>query len=408
MGLLKNNSNYRKIIISQSLSRFGDNIEFIALLLLVFKLTNSPISMGLIAILSTIPNICLTAIGGVFADRYSRKKIMFITDICRGLTILSVPIAFYFNVLTHYHLYIVTFVVSIFESINSPAQGAVVPSIVSKEELIQANSLLYSFFQVVGIIGLAGGGFFVGMVGFIGAFVFDALTFFCSASVILTMKIPSVVRKQEINKKQSILTDLFEGIKVVKNSKILVFAAVIFFYLGLMCGPFDIVVPFFVKLLTDDPGSQSTYIGLIFGSLSIGVILGTIVVKKINEHLPMNQIILLCSIILSIFYIILSKVFNVYIMCLVMLLFGIFVSVMRISVISEAYKNVIDEYRGRFSSLIRLIALSSNPFMAFFSSILLSYIGLGKFYYCLFAIGFMFVLGFIFYGKEISVSTKAA
>ena len=71
------------------MSRFGDNIEYIALCLLCYKITGSVIPVGIVGILSALPNILFTLIGGALSEYREKKKIMIICEIARGFFILK-------------------------------------------------------------------------------------------------------------------------------------------------------------------------------------------------------------------------------------------------------------------------------------------------------------------------------
>ena len=104
------NKNVLKIVLSQCLSRFGDNIEYIALCMLCYKITGNVISIGIVSVISAIPNIIFTLFGGAVSDRYDKKSLMSICEIVRAIVILTIPIMQKYNQI--YIIYIVSFIVT--------------------------------------------------------------------------------------------------------------------------------------------------------------------------------------------------------------------------------------------------------------------------------------------------------
>jgi MFS family permease len=373
---------------AQTFSRFGDNIEYIALLLLIYKITNSAISIGLIALLTTTPNILLTLFGGAFADKYDKKKIMIVCDLFRGIILLAVPIAYYFNALLPIHLYIVTFLIAVFESFYTHTQNSTIPFLVTKEELMEATSIMYSSFQVVGIIGLAGGGIVIGSIGFIGVFILDSISFILSALAISSLKFESQVL---VCDKNNLIRDIIDGIKVVNSNSILKFSLGMFLFLGIIIGPLDVTIPYFVEQTYRNSQAQSTYIGLMFGGLSLGIVLGSIFIKKLTKKINRLSTILLCSVFMTTINIILAYGKNYIFIMISTFLLGWFTAILRTLVITNAYENIEPQYIGRFVSLITLIALSVNPLMAFFISFILKYTQLQEVYTVIFIVGIIYL-----------------
>ena len=90
-SLLKNRS-AMLLTISRAFSRSGDALETLALLYLVYDLTGSGLAMGSLMLFSVLPNAIISPFAGVVADKYNKKKIMFIAEMARTICILIIPI----------------------------------------------------------------------------------------------------------------------------------------------------------------------------------------------------------------------------------------------------------------------------------------------------------------------------
>src|SRR5215213_4181442 len=139
LDLLRGNTSFRRLFTGQVISQTGDWFNGVALFTLLLSLTGSGEAVGYILILKLLPTFVVGPLAGVAADRYDRKKIMIATDMLRGFLVLGFLLVrrpdqvWIVYALTAFEVAIAAF----FE----PARSAVIPSIVSRRELISANAL---------------------------------------------------------------------------------------------------------------------------------------------------------------------------------------------------------------------------------------------------------------------------
>ncbi len=109
--LLRENANFRRYFIGQSISLLGDQVSLIALpLTAVLVLHASPAQMGALTTAYLVPNLILSLHAGVWVDRRGRRRqTMLAADLVRALLTLSIPIAYGLGRLTWTHLYVVAF-----------------------------------------------------------------------------------------------------------------------------------------------------------------------------------------------------------------------------------------------------------------------------------------------------------
>lgn len=93
------NKNYLLLLQGQLVSTFGDALYAIALSFFVLKLTGSSTLVGTIMGVVTIPRIILGPFAGVIVDRYSKKMIIILCDIIRGISILLISFLMYLGII---------------------------------------------------------------------------------------------------------------------------------------------------------------------------------------------------------------------------------------------------------------------------------------------------------------------
>jgi MFS family permease len=204
---------FRALFLSQALSLFGDQFARIALALLVYERSGSAFGASATYACSLLTWI----VGGPFlaalADRHSRRTIMIITDVARGLlvTLLLVP---------HPPIWAVFAVLVAIGLLAPPfesARSALLPDIVSGEHYVAGNTLMNTTMQAAQVGGFFLGGLMVALTSVRGALLIDVLTFAVSAAVI-RLRIQDRPVTPSGNR---LLADVTEGFRLVRHDPFL-------------------------------------------------------------------------------------------------------------------------------------------------------------------------------------------
>ena len=161
--ILRENQNFRRYFVGQTISMLGDQVTLIALpLTAVLALDATPAQMGALLTVALIPNLLFALHAGVWVDRRGRRRqLMVATDIGRGLLLATVPIAYAFGHLTWAHLYIVAFGTGTLTVFFFVAYGAFFQVIVPREDYVSANSLVHGSRAFSFLVGTSLGGLLV-------------------------------------------------------------------------------------------------------------------------------------------------------------------------------------------------------------------------------------------------------
>src|SRR5512143_1631566 len=85
------NRNFSVLWVGQLVSTIGDSLMSLAASIMIYRLTGSALSVGLMLMATVAPSIVIGLVAGVFVDRFDRRKIMISADIIRALLVLSIP-----------------------------------------------------------------------------------------------------------------------------------------------------------------------------------------------------------------------------------------------------------------------------------------------------------------------------
>lgn len=180
------NRRYLPLWLGQLVSSLGDTLNYIALVIYVYRLTGSGFDLSKLAVFQIIPIVLISPLAGVIIDRFRRKDILIAADVTRGILILGLALVSEVNA-----IYAIAVLVAIATTFFRPTVQAVIPVLIDEEHLLAANSVSWSTEQLVQIVGSALAGALVATVGPQVAFIFNAGTFFFSAFMIGTMRLPA-------------------------------------------------------------------------------------------------------------------------------------------------------------------------------------------------------------------------
>ena len=160
--------------------------------MLVFGVTGSPLATALVFLVAAVPNLLVAAVAGTLVDRWDQRLTMVAADFLRAGLVVSLPLAAARNVWLAFPIVFVITCISVF---FRAAKNAAVPRIVARDDLMAANSALWTSETLADLAGYPIAGLFVAILGsaLTIAFWADAASYLVSGVVILGLVIPPVV-----------------------------------------------------------------------------------------------------------------------------------------------------------------------------------------------------------------------
>ncbi|HEV2065304.1 MAG TPA: MFS transporter [Thermomicrobiales bacterium] len=134
---------FRRLWTSEAISLIGSQVTFLALpLTAVLTVDATPGEMGLLTAMSSLPPLLFGLPAGVAVDRRRRKPLIIMSDVGRAGVLSAIPAAWLLGILTIEWLYVVAFVTGTLSLIAGLAHGALLPAVVPREQLVDANGKL--------------------------------------------------------------------------------------------------------------------------------------------------------------------------------------------------------------------------------------------------------------------------
>lgn len=208
---------FRLLFVGQSLSNFGDGVATIAVAFAVLGVGGSASDLGLALAARYVPLAGFLLVGGVFADRLPRQRLMLSSDVVRALTQGTLAALLLFGVGHIWQIVVLQAVYGTAEAFFTPSITGLVPEIVEKERLQHANSLLRATLSLSFVVGPALGGLLILRTGPEGAIVADAATFAISAMLLSQLREASRARSE--TQPVHLIADLKEGWKEIRSRR---------------------------------------------------------------------------------------------------------------------------------------------------------------------------------------------
>ncbi|MFL6130966.1 MAG: MFS transporter [Mycobacteriales bacterium] len=251
--------------VAQAVSLIGSQVSRLALpLTVVLTLGGGVAALSLVNALLSVPFLLFGLVVGVWVDRWPRVRVLVTADVVRGLTLASIPVAAALGILTLAWLCVVAFVVGTLTVFFDVAQQAILPSLVSRGRLPEANGKLSLTDSLSRFAGPSVGGVLVQVLSAPAAVLADALSFLASAA--LLRRLPTAGPPKP-TRRAGLRAELVEGIRFVVGNRQVRTLAVAGSVLNLVDSAFTVLMLVF---LADGLGLGAATIGLGFAIGSAG------------------------------------------------------------------------------------------------------------------------------------------
>jgi MFS family permease len=207
-------SRFLRYWIGSAVSLLGDQFYFVALPWVVLQITGSAVAMGTILMTAAIPRAVLMLMGGALTDRLSPRRIMLATASARSVLVGAVGALVWFHALRIWELYLLGFGFGVADAFSMPAASAYLPSLITRDQLVRANSVSQTTAQLTTIVTPAPAGLVIKSLGTASAFILDAVSFLFIIAALWTLPDPP---QSKAPVRSPMGKSILEGIKYVRQ-----------------------------------------------------------------------------------------------------------------------------------------------------------------------------------------------
>ncbi|MEG0806021.1 MAG: MFS transporter [Lachnospiraceae bacterium] len=377
---------YFKILMANTISRFGDSLDSVAFVWLVYAITGSASWTAIITAINFIPTVVIQPFAGTLVEGMNKKRVMVVTDFIRGIVVAALAILYVQNCVTPWILVVFTLIISTSEAFTMPASTAILPKLLGKDFYEYGVALNGTVTTVVQLIGLACAGIIIGLFGVQTAIFIDGITFFLSGIIRGLVKLEEEKkRKIQLNLK-AFFSDFKEGIQYIIVRPIIRNFILLAVILNAILVPMNAFEAPFVKEVLKQGSELLSIIGIGF---VIGAGIGSATFPALSKRFSIRTRFTISGILIGVSYIGLltgGKVteykYLVYGSTLLMVvLMGCAVAHLNASISVLVMKLVEENYLSRVSAIMNAGSVAAMPVTSFVCSLLALVVPVGWFFF---------------------------
>ena len=278
---------------------FGHRLIIVAISLLIYRLTGSALSLGIVAAATAIPIMFFNFLGGVISDKYNVRRILTLLSLSIAIILLILSYLDYSDKVEPFHIYICSILLGILLGIDFPARNSYFPKIIPEKYLRSGVSLNGATMAGSSVVVPTIGGFLISYYGsFIGIFLSAVgyLVMCCS-----TFFLPDAKSNQENSNN---IKFFFEGFSFILKNEIFFIMILLTYLTNFFIFGYIQALPAFIDLFDGTPKE----LGLMFSSAGLGALSGLLTAGKVNIKTNLVKKILFSASFFSFFIILVSLV----------------------------------------------------------------------------------------------------
>jgi MFS family permease len=343
------------------ISFIGDWILFVSLPLYILELTDSVLAMGIGFLVNLIPMLFLGSVGGVFADRWDRRKALIWTNV--ALAPLYSVLLLFESPDKVWIAYLTMFLGNLIRQLLNPAEHALLPKLVSDDQLVTANALNSLNNNLARLIGPAVGGLVFAALGFRVSVLLDVVTFLVAAVLIALISAPPEVTRavhepgeDGLPRPKNLRREWLEGIKVVRERPILAGLLIVVAIVNMADG---VITVLFAPYARDALGGGSTELGWLLTAQAAGGLVGGALIGRLSNRFAPWQMISVGLLLLGVADVLVFGIPVLWSNIILLALVGIPIVALDVAAMTLFQRNTEDHLRGRVMGLnFSLVAFS--------------------------------------------------
>ncbi|MEW9181017.1 MFS transporter [Bacillus mycoides] len=273
-SVLKNRS-FFFMWIGSAISELGGAFGTLCNSILVYELTGSKTALSSMWLLYFIPSLILQLISGPYIDKWSRKWIMIFSQWMRASVFLLPLVMLVTNSVEVWHIYVVQIIVGLITPLYTPASQAITPSIVSKEQLQDANAYIDGMTRLMMFLAPVIGGIVIKFIGIELTLSFVCMCLFISGGLLLFIKEKRV--QQEIRK--TWIEQFLHGFTYFFTKPIIVWLGIFLIFVQFGVGVTMVTNLPYIK---DELSAGYAEYGYFMAGFPLGYVVGSILVGKVT------------------------------------------------------------------------------------------------------------------------------
>ena len=347
--------NFRLFFVGQLISLIGTWMQRIAQAWLVLQLTNSPFLLGLVSALQWLPVLFFSLVGGVTADRVSKRGLLVVTQTLQMLQAFVLGALIVTGAIRYWHVVALATALGLTAAFDIPARQAFIFEMVEGEHTMNAVALNSSIFNAARLFGPAIAGLAIGWAGMAWAFLANGVSFIPVIVALLLMRVRPV---EPVEAGVGLLGHVREGITYLRRSAVsqqifALIAAQSVFAMNLL-----ILVPVLAK---DVLHQEAAGFGLLMSAQGAGALLGGLTVASVSAVGPQTAFLFGGAGALSLADLVLAGTRQPLLAALILGIAGVSLVLLTATANTTLQVTAPDHLRGRVMSMYAIVMGGMTP-----------------------------------------------
>ena len=339
--------NYRLLWIGTLFSSSGQWIQQVTLGWLAYDMSGSGAILGAVNGLRSLPLLFLGPFGGVAADRFDKKQLMFTTQVFLMLTAALFATVIVTGHLQVWHIFVFSAATGVAWAFNMPVRQSIVPNVVPREDMMNAMALNSAGFNVTRIIGPTLAGLMIAKLGPSENFYLQALAYLGVAAMVVQLRLPDIPRSGKGN----VLQSLAEGSKYVWKHPTLRTQMTLALVPVVIALPYVSLLPILAK---DTLGKGAGGYGIMMSAPGIGAVTATLIIASLKGVKRQGLLLLAAIFALGLVLILVALSRSFWLSCGLLVLVGACQMAYMTTNQTVLQLSTPDEYRGRVMGIYML------------------------------------------------------
>ncbi|MGC4788070.1 MFS transporter [Micromonospora sp. DT178] len=276
---------FRLLVGGRLVSHLGDQLQFLALPLLVVALTGSSTQAGILLGLQTAVYIVFGLVAGALVDRWDRRSTMIWCEIGRGTLTATVPLAAALGALGMPQLYAVALLNGVLSTLFAAANSSALPNIVARSDLPGALATIGAMSNALRIVGASVAGIAYA-VGRVVPFAINAASFLASAVSLLTIRADFQQQSATSASPRVLLADIGHGLAWLWRNPVIRTLALLDAADSLRYGAGYLLIIMLAQRLDASP----TQVGIVFAGAAVGALFGNLLAPALSRRFPLGAL----------------------------------------------------------------------------------------------------------------------
>ncbi len=362
--------NYKLFFSGQSISLIGTWMTRIATAWLVYRLTHSPVLLGVVSFAGQVPTFIFAPFAGVWVDRLNRHRVLVVTQTLAMIQSFGLAVLALLHIINVWEILALQAFQGLINAFDTPARQAfVIQMVEDKEDLSSAIALNSSMVNMARLIGPSVAGIIIAVVGEGYCFLIDGFSYLAVIASLLAM---TVVPQSFASAKHSALRQLKDGWHYVSRFAPIRWVLLLLALMSLMGMPYTVLMPIFAGKILQ--GGAHT-LGFLMGIVGVGALIGAFSLAMRKSVLGLGKLIPIAAATFGVALVVFANSRILWLSMLLMLPTGYGMMTQMASSNTILQTIVEDDKRGRVMSYYTMAVMGMTPFGSLMAGLVAARIG---------------------------------